>query len=130
VLTTTNKRLLISGTRGDSNRCTPCLGNLIHTTRMLPALVHIYHSYASCSQSPYVATFHTNPIELDRFTTFKKKCFRVHLLTWLSGPRDPPQFLSRHLLMNMLDRFTRLISPACDQYVQYLLTGANPLVLT
>jgi hypothetical protein len=30
---------------------------------------------------------------------------------------------------NKLHRFTVPISPACDQYVQYLLTGANPLVL-
>jgi hypothetical protein len=31
--------------------------------------------------------------------------------------------------MNMLCRFTRPISPASDQYIQYLLTGANPSVL-
>jgi hypothetical protein len=31
--------------------------------------------------------------------------------------------------MNMLHRFIGLISLVCDQYVQYLLTGANPLIL-
>jgi hypothetical protein len=30
---------------------------------------------------------------------------------------------------NMLHRFTRPITPVCDQYVQYLLTRANPSVL-
>jgi hypothetical protein len=30
---------------------------------------------------------------------------------------------AKHLLMNMLHQFTRFISPACDQYVQYLLVG-------
>jgi hypothetical protein len=29
----------------------------------------------------------------------------------------------KHLLMNKLHQFTRPISPACDQYVQYLLVG-------
>jgi hypothetical protein len=33
-------------------------GNKIHMTRTLSALVHIRHSYGSCGQSPYVATFH------------------------------------------------------------------------
>jgi hypothetical protein len=48
----TNKRLLISESRDDSNRCTPYRGNLIYTTHMFPAPVHIRHSYASCRQSP------------------------------------------------------------------------------
>jgi hypothetical protein len=36
---------------------------------------------------------------------------------------------TKHLLMNRLHRSTGPISPVCDQYVQYLLTGANPSVL-
>jgi hypothetical protein len=35
----------------------------------------------------------------------------------------------KHLLMNRIHQFTGPISPACDQYIQYLLTGVNPLVL-
>jgi hypothetical protein len=46
---------------------------MIHTICVLPAPVHIYHLYASCEQSPYVITFHTDPTELDRFTTPEKK---------------------------------------------------------
>jgi hypothetical protein len=36
---------------------------------------------------------------------------------------------TKHLLTNKLHRFTRPITPACDRYVQYLHTGANPSVL-
>jgi hypothetical protein len=35
----------------------------------------------------------------------------------------------KHLLTNKLHPFTRHISLECDQYVQYLLMGANPSVL-
>jgi hypothetical protein len=70
--TAMNKQLLISEGCGDSNRCTPYRGNLIHTTDMLPAPVHVHHSYASYGQSPYVATFDNDPIDLDRFTAPEK----------------------------------------------------------
>jgi hypothetical protein len=65
-------------------------------TRTLPARVHVCHSYASCGQSPYVATFHTDPIELNGYITPEKKCFPLHLSVRLSGPRNMPQFLSQH----------------------------------
>jgi hypothetical protein len=64
----TNKRLLISESRGDSNRCTPYRGNPTNTTRTLPTSVHVRPTYSSYGWSPYVATFHTDPTELDRFT--------------------------------------------------------------
>jgi hypothetical protein len=35
----------------------------------------------------------------------------------------------KHLFMNRLHWFTGPISPACDQYIQYLLVGTNPSVL-
>jgi hypothetical protein len=54
----TNKRLIISESRGDSNRCTPYRENLINTTHTLPTPVHVCPVYASCGQSTYVATIH------------------------------------------------------------------------
>jgi hypothetical protein len=72
VLTATNKRLLISESHDDLNWCTPCRGNPIHMTRTLLMLVHVCHTYACCGQSSYVATFHIDPIELDRFTASEK----------------------------------------------------------
>jgi hypothetical protein len=88
--TTTNKQLLISESRDDSNRCTPYMGNLIHMTCTLLAPVHVRHTYAFRGQSPYVATFHADPTELNRFTAPKKKCSRLHLSAQLSGLWDPP----------------------------------------
>jgi hypothetical protein len=91
-----NKRLLISESRGNLNRCTPYRGNLMHTTHILLAPVHMHHSYAFHGLSPYVTTFHGDPIELDGCTAPKKKCSRLHLSVWLSGPWDLSQFLSQH----------------------------------
>jgi hypothetical protein len=106
-------------------------------TLLMP--VHVCLAYASCWRSLYVATFHTNPTELDRFTTPDKKCSRLYLSAWLSGPRVPPQFLSQHshwssalkpnICRQQTTRLTGPISPTCDRYVQYLLMGANPSVL-
>jgi hypothetical protein len=74
----------------------PAGENLIYMTCILLALVHICHTYTFRGQSLYVATFHADPTELDRFTTPEKKCSRLHLSAWLSGPWNPPQFLSQH----------------------------------
>jgi hypothetical protein len=72
-------------------------------------------------------------------TAPEKKCFWLHLSARLSGLWDPPQFLSRHSHWSSKLKpttygwpTTRLIgpiSPACNRYVQYLLTGTNPSVL-
>jgi hypothetical protein len=96
VKTATNKRLLISKTHDDSNWCTPYRGNLIHMTCMLLAPVHVCHTYAFRRQSPYMATFHADPTELDRFTALEKKCSQLHLSAQLSALRDLPQFLLQY----------------------------------
>jgi hypothetical protein len=120
----TNKRLLISKSCSNSNWCTLYRGNLIHTTCTLSAPVHICHSYTSCGQSLYMATFH----ESSRSTAHRLTDLRVRI-----------QFLSHNnhwrcqenlsIVVNKLHQFTRPTSPACDQYIQYLLMGANSLVL-
>jgi hypothetical protein len=46
--TTMNKQLLISESRGDSNRCTPYGGNLINTT-------HAFHAQFAYDPRPYVS---------------------------------------------------------------------------
>jgi hypothetical protein len=50
--------------------------NSINTTRMLPIPVHVHPTYASCGQSPYVATFHESSTELDIVTAPEKKGFQ------------------------------------------------------
>jgi hypothetical protein len=129
VMTATNKQLLISESRSNSNRCTPCRGNPTNTTRMLPTPVYMRPAYASCGQSPYVATFHT---VVDRFE-------RVHC-TWeeglptqstarrLTDPQVRTQLLSHNSQWSSEEkssfcrwpttRLTGPISPACDRYVQ------------
>jgi hypothetical protein len=139
VKTATNKRLLISESHGDSNRCTPCRGNLINMS-------HTFHARSAYSPRPYVSHvvrieqyFVKSSTESDRYTALKKKCSRLHLSARLSDPQDPPQFLSQHshwssalkpsICWRQATRITGLISSACNQYIQYLLAGANPSVL-
>jgi hypothetical protein len=129
VKTATNKRLLISESHGDSNWCTPCRGSLIHMTHTLFTLVHVRHSYASCGQSPYVTTFGTESTELDGCTALEKMCSWLHLSTRLSGPRDPPQFLSLHnhwssVLKSSIYWRTGYIGLLCP-YLQHVISMFN-----
>jgi hypothetical protein len=109
-------------------------------TRTFPMLVHVRLAYASCGQSPYVATFHEPLIDLDGFHCSWEKGHptqsKAHRLT---DPWVHTQFLSQinqwssRLKPNFYrwqaTRLTGSISSACDWFVQYLLTGTNPLVL-
>jgi hypothetical protein len=139
-MTATNKRLLISESRGDSNRCTPYRGNPINTTHTLLTPVHVRPTYASCGRPSYVATFREASTDLDRSYCSREKGLptqsaarrlidprvRTELLSWASqwsrGRRSSSWWWST-------TRFTGPISPACDRYVQYLLMGANRTVL-
>jgi hypothetical protein len=94
--TTTNKRLLISESCGDSNRCTPCRGKSDQHATCFPRSVSVWPSTICTSRGPCVVTFHESSMELDGCTAPEKKCSRLHLLTRQSVPRDPPQLLPRH----------------------------------
>jgi hypothetical protein len=74
----------------------PAGKNLTNTTYTLPTPVHVRPAYVSCGRSSYMATFYESSTGLDRCAALKKKCSRLHLLARLSGPWDPPQFLSQH----------------------------------
>jgi hypothetical protein len=65
-------------------------------SRMFHLSVHVRYSYASYVRSSYVATFHADITELDRFTASEKKYSWLPLFAWLSGLWDPSQFLSQH----------------------------------
>jgi hypothetical protein len=95
MLTAINKQLLISESHDDSNRCTPCMENLIQVTRTLPMTIHICHSYASCRRSPYMATFHEFSTVLDIVTAPEKKGLpTTSPARRLIDLRVPTQFLS------------------------------------
>jgi hypothetical protein len=136
----TNKWLLIFESHRDSNRCTPCRGKTRPTRR-----VHFPHqfAYTRCmlpAGGPRIwQPFTSHQDCWTDTTTPEKKCSRLHLSAQLSGPRDPPQFLSQDSYWSSrlkpstrgwpATRLTGPISPVCDRYVQYLLTGTNPSVL-
>jgi hypothetical protein len=140
VKTATNKRLLISESRGDSNRCTPCRGKLDqHVT---------YASHAS-PRMPDVRFLRAVPVRgnlswvIDRVE--QAHCSREEGLPtqsiahrWPirgSIPSFSPELANEavgakaSIYQRPTTRLTGLISPVCDRYVQYLLAWANRMVL-
>jgi hypothetical protein len=114
--------------------------NLINTIRTLPTPVHIRPAYASYGQSPYMATFHESSTDLDGSHCSLEKGSRhnpqharlTDLLIrtqFLSQANQWSSRLKPNFCWWRATRLTRHISLTCDQYVQYLLTEANPSVL-
>jgi hypothetical protein len=74
----------------------PAGENLTNTTRTLPTPVHVRPAYTSFGRSPYVATFHEPPTELDRVTAPEKKGLLTQSTTLrLADARVRTQFLFR-----------------------------------
>jgi hypothetical protein len=137
-MTATNKWLLISESQGNSNWCTPVGETCTHNT---------YASYADLCM-PHVCLLQTVSVR-GILSRWPNRVGWTLLLPRKKGSRHNPQhagwpihrsatqFLfpnshwnsneSKHLLTNMLHRLIRLISLACDQYVQYLFAGTNLL---
>jgi hypothetical protein len=137
-MSATNKRLLISESRGDSNRCTPCRENPDQHDTYASTPVHARSVYAFCRQSPYVTTFHWLPRSRNRPLHSEEVLATKNRLTqpssWVTSfllPCDSPGVGERGfgLMVTQLHQLTGPISPACDRYVQYLLAGANRTVL-
>jgi hypothetical protein len=139
-MTVTNKRLLISESHDDSNRCTPCRGKPDQHETCFPRSVHVWFKTIRISRGPHIATLRevVNRVE-------QGHCYREKGLLVQSTARQlidlwvHTHFLSlanqwssrgkvKHLL-TMATRLTGPISPACDRYVQYLLAGTNPSIL-
>jgi hypothetical protein len=139
-MTATNKQLLISESRGDSNRCTPCMGKSDQHTIRFPRSVRVWSKTMHISHGPHIANFCEMLTDLDRSHCSQEKRLPTQSTACrLTDPWIHTQFLSR---ANQWSRgrkpsscqwptssLTRPISPACDRYVQYLLAGANTLVL-
>jgi hypothetical protein len=116
----------------------PAGENLTNTPRTLPTPVHAHPSYASYGQSPYVTTFHwlsqsrNKPLHSEEVLAIKDRLTQPS--SWVASfllTCDSPGVEERSfsLMVTQLPQLTGPISPACDRYVQYLLTGANPSVL-
>jgi hypothetical protein len=112
-------------------------GNLIHTTCMFLVSIHICFPWAV----PIHGNISHRPNRVGWTLLLPRKRAPDTISSTLAGRSigPPPSFSPltaiatvmkvKHLFMNMLHMFTGSIFPAYDQYVQYLLTGANPLVL-
>jgi hypothetical protein len=102
----------------------------------LPTPVHVYPVYASYGRSLYVATFHTVVTRFEQIHCTREEVLLTQSTArWSSDPWVRTQLLSHNsqwssgekssFCWQPTTRLTRPISPACDRYVQYLLTGAN-----
>jgi hypothetical protein len=139
-MTITNKRLLISESHGDSNRCTPC--------KEKPDQHDTYASHTS-PHTPGVRFLWVVPVhgnlsrDANRFGQISVLPKKWAPNTIHSTPADrsmgpyPASLLSQTMKQGgkpsswwwSTTRFIIPISPACDWYVQYFLMGANPSVL-
>jgi hypothetical protein len=109
-----------------------------NTSCMLPTPVHARPTYAFYGQSPYVTTFHwlprsrNKPLHPKEVLTTKDRLAQPS--SWVASffiPCDNPRVGERSFgpMVIQLFQLTGLISPASDRYIQYLLMGANLLVL-
>jgi hypothetical protein len=140
-MTATNKRLLISESRGDSNRCTPCRGK--------PDQHVTYTSHAN-PHTPGIRFLWAVPIcdnlsrVIDRVE--QARCsWEEGLLTQFTAHRWPihgsvPNFSPEpaneavgakpSIYQRSATRLTEPIPQVCDRYAQYLLAGATHRSLT
>jgi hypothetical protein len=63
-MTATTKRLLISKSRSDSNRCTPCMGKPDQHATYFPCTIRVWSKTIRISRGPHIATFY---IVINRF---------------------------------------------------------------
>jgi hypothetical protein len=137
-MTITNKRLLISESRGNSNRCTPYRGKPEQ---------HVTYASHSSPRTPGVCflwavlirdNFHwlprswNRPLHPEEVLTTEDKLAQPS--SWVVSfflPCDSPGVGERGFspMVTQLLQLIGPISPACDRYVQNLLPGANPSVL-
>jgi hypothetical protein len=140
VITVTNKRLLISESHGDSNRCTPRRGKPDQHATHFPCSFHVWSVTIRISRGPHIATFHTVVNRFEQIYCIQEEWPPTQSTT--HRPTDPwvrTQHLSHNsqwssgkkssFCWQLTARLTGPISLAYDRYVQYLFTRANPSVL-
>jgi hypothetical protein len=139
-MTAANKRLLISKSRGDLNRCIPC--------REKPDQCTAYASHAS-SRTPRVYFLQTVPVRgnlsrvIDRVeqahcsreeglpTQFTARRWPIRVSIPIFSPELANEVVGAKpsIYKRPTTRLTGPITLVCDRYVQYLLAGANWTVL-
>jgi hypothetical protein len=128
--------VLISESYGDSNRCTPYRGKHDQHAIHIPRSVRVWSQTIHISRGQHIAIFHESPTDLDGSHCSQEKGLPTQSPAHRStDPRVCTQFLSQANQWSsrlkpsfcrwQATRLTGPISPACNQYVQYLLTEAN-----
>jgi hypothetical protein len=139
VMTATNKRYSYPRVTAIRIDVHPVGENPNNMPRTLPTPIYAHPSYAFCWQSPFVTTFHWLPRDRNKPLHPEEVLATKDRLTqpsfWMASlllPWDSPRIGERSFdpMVTQLHQLTRPISLACDRYVQYLLTGANRMVLS
>jgi hypothetical protein len=138
-MTVTNKRLLKFESHDDSNRCTPYRGKPDQYVTRFSRSVRVWSKTICISRGPHIAIFRTVVNRFEWVHCPREEGLPTQSTTRrLTDPQVRIQLLSHNSQWNseekssfcwhLTTRLTGPISPACDRYVQYLLTGANPSV--
>jgi hypothetical protein len=134
----TKKWLLISESRDDSNRCTPYRGKPDQHATHFPCSIRVWSWTIHLPWSAW-ATFRQSPrgwnMPLHKKKLLATKDRLSQPSSWVASfflPCDSPRVGRRGFgpVITQLHQLTGVITPTCDRYVQYLLTGANPSVLS
>jgi hypothetical protein len=135
-MTTTNKRLLISESRGDLNRCTPCREKpdqrdtyASHTSpRTLPTVSpRTWQPFMSRQQSWTESLLLRKKAPNTIDSTPADRSVGPYLVSLPSQPMK--QWRKPHIYQQQATRLTGHISSAYDWYVQYVLMGGNRTVI-
>jgi hypothetical protein len=96
-MTITNKRLLISESRGDSNRYTPCRGKFDQHATHFPRSVRVWSMTMCISRGPHIATFHTVVNIFEQIYCTREEGLPIQSTTRRpSNPRVRTQILSHN----------------------------------
>jgi hypothetical protein len=94
-MTATNKRLLISESHGDSNRCTPYRGKSNQHATHFPRSVRVWSKIIRISCGRHIATFRTVVNRFEQIHCSREEGLPTQPLTQLSDPWVRTQLLSR-----------------------------------
>jgi hypothetical protein len=117
-MTATNKRLLISESRGDSNRCTPWRRKPDQHVTRFPSSVRVWSMTIRISRDP-----HRREEGLPTQSTAPGRPIRRVVPNFFPTTVNGAVGKKSSFCWQPTNSLTGLISPACDRYVQYLLTG-------
>jgi hypothetical protein len=139
-MTATNKRLLISESRGDSSRCTPCRGKpnqhatyASHSSPRTPGVCFLQAVLVGGNLSwviNRVEQAHCSWEEgLPTQSTTRHWPIRGSIPIFSPEPANEVVGAKPSSYQRPATRLTGPITPVCNRYVQYLLVGANRTVL-